>query len=69
MAKGSPKNYDKHIADIDLKIEKALLNVTNLKTQHKELLAQKQASLLNRVTVAAAEKGVSVEELLTSALG
>ena len=64
MARGVSKPIEERIAEIDAKIAKQNKVLAELKVQRKELEAQKQAVLLSKVEAAAAEKGISVEELL-----
>ena len=69
MPRGVAKSHEQRIAEIDAKIAKVRQTLCDLKAQRKELEAQKQAGLLSKVEEAAAQKGVSVEELLESMLG
>ena len=68
MPKGATRSLDQRIAEIDAKMEKNRQAYNDLKTQRKDLEAQKQAELLSKVQEVAAKKGMSVEALLESVL-
>jgi len=68
MAKGVTRSLDTRIEVLREKLEKKQAEVGQLKSEIKELQVAKQAELLAKVTAAAAEKGVTVEELLQKAM-
>ena len=68
MPRGVSKSYEVRIEEVDAKIAKVKATLSDLKAIRKDLEAQKQAELLTKVEVAAAKKGVSVEDLLKSVL-
>ena len=68
MARGVARSLDVRISDLREKLEKKQAEVAELKSQIKELEQAKQVELLAKVSEAAAKKGVSVEELLKSAI-
>ena len=68
MARGVARSLDDRIEALREKLEKKQAEVSELKSSIKELELAKQAELLNKVAEAAAQKGVSVEELLYAAV-
>ena len=68
MARGVARSLDMRIDDLKKKLEKKQAEVAEIKSQIKELELAKQAELLTKVSEVAAKKGVSVEELLKSAM-
>jgi len=68
MARGVARSLDSRMKDLKEKLEKKQSEVAGIKAQIKELELVKQAELLAKVTEAAAKKGVSVEDLLSSAM-
>ena len=68
MARGVARSLDDRICALREKLEKKQAEVAEIKSAIKELEVAKQAELLAKVTEAAARKGVSVEELLKSAI-
>ncbi|MCL2857921.1 MAG: hypothetical protein FWE19_09460 [Oscillospiraceae bacterium] len=68
MARGVARSLDDRIDVLREKLEKKQAEVAELKSSIKELEVAKQAELLNKVAEAAAQKGVSVEELLHAAI-
>ena len=68
MARGVARSLDDRIEVLREKLEKKQAEAAELKNAIKELELAKQAELLAKVTEAAAQKGVSVEELLKSAM-
>jgi len=68
MARGVARSLDDRICTLREKLEKKQAEVAELKNAIKELEVAKQSELLAKVTDAAARKGVSVEELLKSAI-
>jgi len=54
--------------DLRVKLEKKQTEVAEVKAQIKELEVAKQAELLTKITDVAAQKGVSVEDLLNAAI-
>ena len=68
MARGVARSLDSRIDDLRVKLEKKQGEVAEIKNAIKELEVAKQAELLAKVSAAAAKKGVSVEELLSSAV-
>ena len=68
MARGAARSLDDKIRILREKLAKKQAEVTELKSSIKELEAAKQAELLAKVVEVAARKGVSVEELLMSAI-
>ncbi|MCL2857105.1 MAG: hypothetical protein FWE19_05180 [Oscillospiraceae bacterium] len=68
MARGVARSLDNRIDALREKLEKKQSEVAELKSAIKELEVAKQAELLTKVSEAAAQKGVSVEELLNAAI-
>ena len=68
MARGVARSLDMRIDDLKKKLEKKQAEAAEIKSQIKELELAKQAELLAKVSEVAAKKGVSVEELLKSAM-
>ena len=68
MARGVARSLDSRIDALRVKLEKKQSEVVELKSAIKELEAAKQTELLAKVSEAAAKKGVSVEDLLKSAM-
>jgi len=68
MARGVARSLDSRVKDLREKLEKKQSEVAEIKGQIKELEIAKQAELLAKVTEAAAKKGISVEDLLNSAM-
>ena len=68
MARGVTRSLDDRIAALREKLEKKQAEVAELKSSIKELEVAKQTELLAKVTEVAAQKGISVEELLNTAI-
>ena len=68
MARGTKRGLDTRIEELQGKLEKKQAEVSEIKSAIKELEVQKQAELLEQVAKAAAQKGISVDELLKAAL-
>ena len=68
MARGVARSVDSRINDLKEKLEKKQAEIADIKSAIKELEVAKQAELLAKVAEAAAKKGVSVEDLLKSAM-
>jgi uncharacterized protein (DUF3084 family) len=68
MPRGSSRSLNDRIEELQSKLEKKQAEAAEIKNAIKELQSQKQAELLAQVTKAAAQKGVSVEELLKAVL-
>ena len=68
MARGVARSLDDRIRVLREKLAKKQAEVTELKSAIKELEAAKQAELLAKVIEVAAQKGVTVEELLLAAI-
>jgi len=68
MARGVARSLDDRILGLREKLEKKQSEISQLKSEIKELEVAKQAELLNKVSETAAQKGVSVEELLNAAI-
>ena len=68
MARGVARSLDDRIRTLREKLAKKQAEVTELKSAIKELEAAKQAELLAKVIEVAAQKGVTVEELLLAAI-
>jgi len=68
MARGVARSLDDRIDVLREKLEKKQSEVAELKSAIKELEVAKQAELLAKVSEAAAQKGVSVEELLNAVI-
>ena len=68
MARGVARSLDDRIEALREKLEKKQAEAAELKNAIKELEVAKQTELLAKVTEAAAQKGVSVEELLRAAI-
>ena len=68
MARGVSRSIEQRIEELDVKINKKSQEIADLKAQRKELEVQKQSDLLSRVHNLAAEKGISVDELLDAVL-
>ena len=68
MARGVARSLDDRICTLRVKLEKRQAEVTEIKNAIKELEVAKQSELLAKVADAATRKGVSVEELLKSAI-
>lgn len=68
MARGIARSLDSRIEDIQAKLNKKQKEVAELKQALRDLEIAKQGELLEKVTEAAAQKGVSVEDLLRSAI-
>ena len=62
------RSLDSRIGDLKTKLEKKQMEISDIKAQIKELEVEKQADLLAKVTEVAAQKGVSVEDLLAAAM-
>ena len=68
MARGVARSLDSRMDDLRVKLEKKQTEVAEVKAQIKELEVAKQAELLTKITDVAAQKGVSVEDLLNAAI-
>ena len=68
MARGVARSLDDRIVALREKLEKKQAEVAELRSAIKELEVAKQAELLTKVTETAAQKGLSVEELLNAAI-
>jgi len=68
MARGVARSLDDRINALREKMEKKQSEISQIKSDIKELEVAKQAELLTKVSEAAAQKGVSVEELLNAAI-
>ncbi|MCL2056071.1 MAG: hypothetical protein FWH02_02490 [Oscillospiraceae bacterium] len=66
MPRGVRRTTEKLIADIDLKIAKKKDEIKELEMQKREILDSNQAAMAAKVLKLAAEKGVSIEALLSN---
>jgi vacuolar-type H+-ATPase subunit I/STV1 len=66
MARGQKRGVDSQIAAIDAKIAKKQGEIQALKEKRQELVDANQAALAAKVVKYAADKGITVEELLQS---
>ena len=68
MARGVTRSIDDKITALREKLEKKQAEVAEIKSAIKELEVAKQAELLAKVTEIAAQKDISVEELLNAVI-
>jgi Skp family chaperone for outer membrane proteins len=64
MPRGANRTVEVRIAEIDARIAKKENEIKELKAQRAELLDTRQAELAAKVVKLAAEKGVSIEDIL-----